>query len=1355
MRTGHKILLLLIFCTLVLGAVIYFNMRGNDVEAGYMRWALSNNVKLFLASPVQFLFGDSGDGAASGPGLFIGIGVVGLVVMVLVLKLFGSDEVANLRKRLKELDTAKNEAEGALQEQVWKGKTDRQAKDMAMKDLETSIEKIEALLGELGEKERLLKARESELMTLKTDPNARAGVAFGRGPGAERMLGEELRKKTEALQARDAAIKELEQRLSTKTTQWETQLREKEKQLKGRESELEGLRFQIKDFGEQLSDTETARKRAEERLQEEARRRKEALDAIELASKKEEQRLSEEIRGLEGQLSEREKLIKGRDVEINGLRRQLDDLAAAKEHSESSFQEQLEQRVKAQQASESGIKELEQRLGATVHALKTEVGEKNLLLEVRDGEISALQSEIRAVMGRLNDAAAAKELAEASLQEERRKALQRGPADVANRELEERYGTELTNLANQLREKEEFLQAREGELAVLRSEVSAITGRLNETAVAKERAEALLQVELLKERQQRESRESANRGLEERYGAELMNITKQLREKEEALQARDGELAALRSEVSAVSGRLNEAAAAREHAEASLQEELRKERHQREARESANRESAERSSAELMNVTKQLRQKEESLQARDGELAALRSEVKAMTEQLNEAAAAREHAEASLQEELRKEHHLRETHESANRELEERHAKELQTLTNQLGEREEFLKSRDGELLAVRTQMASVAEQLRKVESAKERAASLLQEKIKNEKQLRKANDSALKELEENFKSKIAVLEQQLSEKLQTMGSRDSQVAALTSELASLNRRLSDTETAKEKAESLFHEAVRDKADLASSKDASIRELEDDLSNKVRAFETQLNERELLLQAREADLAAVKKQIAELGASKDQATRQLQDEIRRKSEELEEKDAAARALEERLTERVRSMEKELSEQRWQLAGRDTELAGLAAKVSSLTNQLTDAGSSKDQATRLLQDEIRRKSEELEEKEAAARALEERFTERVRSMEKELGEQREQLTGRELEFAGLTAKVNSLTSQLSSAGASRDQTTLLLQEEIRKQNKELQDKEAAAKALEERFAERVRSMEKELNEQREQMVGRELEFAGLTAKVGNLTSQLTDAEAATDQTARKLEEDAREKTELLRAKDAALKALEERLDGTVRSLEGQLREKQGLLDTRDTELATVMSKMSTLAAQVQDFEQGRGQTEEALREKDALLQSKNADISDLEDRLNSRVKTLERQLNEKQKLLEGSSVEVSDLRAQMSVLQEQFKELESAKTWLENALREERNKESQALVLAEDRQPAVLGGDGAESDGLDNIRNEREELIKARDKLIGDLMSELKEKKSQLAKHEIEVWQGIERRGVWKHRLSKIGIRLKD
>jgi hypothetical protein len=110
----------------------------------------------------------------------------------------------------------------------------------------------------------------------------------------------------------------------------------------------------------------------------------------------------------------------------------------------------------------------------------------------------------------------------------------------------------------------------------------------------------------------------------------------------------------------------------------------------------------------------------------------------------------------------------------------------------------------------------------------------------------------------------------------------------------------------------------------------------------------------------------------------------------------------------------------------------------------------------------------------------------------------------------------------------------------------------------------------------------------------------------------------------------------------------------------------------------------------------------------------------------------------------------------LKESESAKTWLEGALEQARNTDSRDLVVTETGgQELALSAENGDTDGLDSIRSEREELLKARDKLINDLMSELKEKKTQLAKHEIEVWQGIERRGVWKHRLSKIGIRLKD
>ncbi len=86
-----------------------------------------------------------------------------------------------------------------------------------------------------------------------------------------------------------------------------------------------------------------------------------------------------------------------------------------------------------------------------------------------------------------------------------------------------------------------------------------------------------------------------------------------------------------------------------------------------------------------------------------------------------------------------------------------------------------------------------------------------------------------------------------------------------------------------------------------------------------------------------------------------------------------------------------------------------------------------------------------------------------------------------------------------------------------------------------------------------------------------------------------------------------------------------------------------------------------------------------------------------------------------------------------------------------------LKEAENGQRAKLGNgsENGEVDGLNTIRTEREDLLKERDKLFNNRMSGFKEKTCQLAKQESDIWQGIERRDVWKRRLSKIGVRLKD
>jgi predicted nucleic acid-binding Zn-ribbon protein len=152
---------------------------------------------------------------------------------------------------------------------------------------------------------------------------------------------------------------------------------------------------------------------------------------------------------------------------------------------------------------------------------------------------------------------------------------------------------------------------------------------------------------------------------------------------------------------------------------------------------------------------------------------------------------------------------------------------------------------------------------------------------------------------------------------------------------------------------------------------------------------------------------------------------------------------------------------------------------------------------------------------------------------------------------------------------------------------------------------------------------------------------------------------------------------------------------------------------------------------------------------------MEGQLTAKVEVLEHQLAEKQRLLESSGAELGELRSQIYVLTERMGEVEGAKFRAEAQLHEERNRASEARAQSELNHPVTRRELKGEAHALDDLLKERDELLKARDKLIQELMVELKEKKSQLAKHEIEVWQGIERRGVWKHRLSKFGIRLKD
>ena len=135
MRTREKVIILLIGATLVLGALIFLNFRDNEVEANYFRWLFANKLSYGFSSPQQFLSENLPSGA-----IFYGVLAIFAVVMTIVfLKMVRDGEIQALRRLLAEMRSEKHATENLLQEHVWKGKTQEQAKALATQNLEASI----------------------------------------------------------------------------------------------------------------------------------------------------------------------------------------------------------------------------------------------------------------------------------------------------------------------------------------------------------------------------------------------------------------------------------------------------------------------------------------------------------------------------------------------------------------------------------------------------------------------------------------------------------------------------------------------------------------------------------------------------------------------------------------------------------------------------------------------------------------------------------------------------------------------------------------------------------------------------------------------------------------------------------------------------------------------------------------------------------------------------------------------------------------------------------------------------------------------------------------------------------------
>ncbi len=614
-------------------------------------------------------------------------------------------------------------------------------------------------------------------------------------------------------------------------------------------------------------------------------------------------------------------------------------------------------------------------------------------------------------------------------------------------------------------------------------------------------------------------------------------------------------------------------------------------------------------------------------------------------------------------------------------------------------------------------------DRLIQMEVSKAELETLLQDAVWKEKHARDAKKNAVKELEDNL-NRIYDLENQLRDTEQLFWTREKEFKALSS------RGSAGTEAARGKA---LQDEIKKNAELLQAKDAAMQQLESRLSGKIRSLDHELDDHVKLLKRREEELEALDTQLAEKSAAQSRAESLLEEEFEKGRQSLQAKESAISDLGKRLKGEIDALQTQLSEQRSQLQNRSTEAADLKAEVNALTARLADAASAKERVESQRLDELKKQTQALQAKDVAIKQIEERVQATLRDFSGRLAEKEKLLKDRDAELLALRSRVHTLAQ----TGSAKEQSQNLLQQELKSHAEALRAKDAAIKELEKTLDVKIQALEAQLSEKEASLQSRSIELDGLKGEAKVLTGRLADAASAKDRAENLLQQELKQKSELLRSKDSALQETEKNLLAKVRTLENQLGERDAFLRERDTQMLDLRAQLTKMGA---SNEEARRLLADELKKLRPVLAAKDASIKALEEKWTTTVRPLEEQVAGQETLLQQRTAQIEALRSELDALKTQLTKSGEVSEPAEGAQvpRTKELEESMKTIHT-----------------LERSLRETGDLMKTRDEKIERLEAELKEKRTELARHEIEVWQAVERRSQWKRRLSKFGIPMKD
>jgi chromosome segregation ATPase len=1271
------------------------------------------------------------------------------------------------------------------------------------------------------------------------------------------MLRTAVEQKNLLLQQTHAATRQLDERLNAQLHDLQSQLEEKHGLLETRSQEIGELTTRINDLQEQIARLELANEQTVEQAQSAARTLQDGLRA----------RLQE----LEATVSEKADLLQNRTTELESaqaetalLRERVQqlELNGAQTKAEAieairireTLQAELvvlrtavQQKDSSLQQTHAASRELEERLDAQLHNLQSQLEEKHGLLETRSQEIGELTTRIND----LQEQIALLELANKQTVEQ---------AHSAARTLQDGFRARLQELEATVSEKADLLRNRTAELESVQAETALLRDRITQLELRCVQAEAgHNKTERIREGLQNQLA-TAQRALEhknaslaqreaefkesgDRLSAQLNDVKNQLAEKQQILDVKNGDLDHAAKQIAGLEERIAQlqslhaevqAAAATEvdrvrresqSERAALQTSLREKEQALQERRGAIAELEANLNGQIQDLRNRLIEKQELLERRDHEFNNLGSETALLREniaQLESAAyqaqqsaaaeAERIRAElqaklAALEAQLKEKDHQLAQNQAGVRESEGQLQIQLHNLEIQIAEKQLLLETRNIEMSSLQDQLSTVSERIIQLESANQQtiaAASLdaeiaqqrfdaelaaRQEELRSIERAAAAYQTQASELQQSFNVRLRDLETQLVEKQELLETRRQEISELTAKTSDLQEQIICLELANKQTVKEANAAARA---LEDSLRARVQELEAAVSEKAQGLQNRRQE----LENAQSETAALRRRIEQLELARaqteeakneaDRVRDGLQNELNNVQRALEQKNArlAQREAEfkessEQIQAQLSELQNQRSEERAALENQTHELRSTQSEITALRDKIEELESAKLAADTNASAAINRLREQyqlelasmraeleereiaLEERQRSLRVLEEKLNSQIHQLENQLAEKQSLLDRGHLQLQEKGSEISALQQEIARSEFARRQTEMLaatqaeqirerVKAEVEAMDDQLREKENALKSLADRGQElesRIDDLRQQLAQKESLIESRNIEATDLRTQADDLLGQITHMEQAHEQA--------------LQQQQVAAGQLEQNHRVQVHELQNQLTEKLTLLETRNKEVQALESKVTDLvdridrsevaveqarATAASEIEQMRRQSEAELTARQAEVERKVGELQDREAALyaaeqnfKGEIDALRTEVAEKRFLLENRNEQLLQVKMEADELQDRIVHLESAVKQVqgESLNRSERTGEYTRTALdrlweKEERQAAANDleqGFQAEIDELRSELAEKQALLEnpSKDFLIGDptITAAQKEKLSRL------------------------------